>query len=437
MQQRLVLWGEIGTDRAALITIQLDEENAKIHLHAFPKDEAPKELQDQLFVDWKNGGDIAFPETSFYWLLDANEDNILPENIKVERPDLLIQAQNKWSRKLMSAKINQLLHHETDALQQKVEALNEYDKELWEEAKEQWNKISDYQKKGEISWEQTTVLKDKINHIFDALKAMNRLFSEKDEEQEKVIIKSVEAKLELLEKDLIYQDKWNKSFDELKKVQKEINDAPIKWKSKKTLYDVLNNLFDTLKKYRNAEYANKTKKRVKDLNRILKGIKDSMAKDKEAFDSQVEKMLHYTKGNMAKAEIEKRFSYLLDRVKDKEKKLKDIQKTIEQLQAKIDKEKEEQKAQKQAAENKTAEKAISKATPTVEENNTATTIVSNEVVTENKTEKKADTEQQSTTEEQVNQEETNVSKTVEATVEEVPNTEEVKATTEEETTINN
>ena len=54
MNTRLVLWGEIGTDRKALIAIHLDEETAKIHIHAFPKEEVTKEIQDAVFVEWKN-----------------------------------------------------------------------------------------------------------------------------------------------------------------------------------------------------------------------------------------------------------------------------------------------------------------------------------------------------------------------------------------------
>jgi hypothetical protein len=32
------MWGEIATDRKALITFNLEEENAKIHIYAFPRE---------------------------------------------------------------------------------------------------------------------------------------------------------------------------------------------------------------------------------------------------------------------------------------------------------------------------------------------------------------------------------------------------------------
>ena len=116
MNTRLVLWGKIGTDRKALIALYLEEAAAKIHIYAFPKDEVSKEIQDALFVEWKNGGDFSFPENAHHWEIDANSDSILPEEVKVERVDIVLQSQHKWGKKLMSSEINQLLTDEVKLL---------------------------------------------------------------------------------------------------------------------------------------------------------------------------------------------------------------------------------------------------------------------------------------------------------------------------------
>ncbi|QQR98148.1 MAG: hypothetical protein IPK18_01000 [Sphingobacteriales bacterium] len=51
MQQRIVMWGEIGTDNNALITIELKEAETKVYIYAFPKEMVTKELQDKIFVE--------------------------------------------------------------------------------------------------------------------------------------------------------------------------------------------------------------------------------------------------------------------------------------------------------------------------------------------------------------------------------------------------
>ena len=351
MQQRIVMWGEIGTALKVLITIQLDEENTNILIHAFPKEEATKELQDALFTDWKNGGNFQFPETAYHWTVDANQDNILPENIRVERPELITQTQLKWSRKLMSTKLNQLLNEETALIEQDIDSIKEFDQTLWDKTKVQWNKISDYQKKGEISWEQTIILKEKINKIFDTLKALKKISQEGDDEKLHQIEKEFDVRIETLQNKLIYPDEWNTIFNELKKIQNELKESPAKWSSKRKLQNKINDIYTALKKYRSTEFVNKTKARIKQLHQILAGFKESIEREQDNFNMQVEKMKHYTRGKLSETEIHERFSHITERIKSKEQKIKNISKTIRDLEKDILKEQQRQEAELQKTKN--------------------------------------------------------------------------------------
>ncbi|MCB0510932.1 MAG: hypothetical protein KDC72_00135 [Bacteroidetes bacterium] len=364
MQHRIVTWGEIGTDLKALITIQLDEENANIIINAFPKENVNKELQDAIFNEWKNGGNFQFPETTYQWTVDAQQDNILPNNVRVDRPILITEAQSLWSRKLMSAKLNQLLNEEVALLNQQLEGLKEFEQSLWDKAKTQWDKIADYQKKAEISWEQTTILKDKINLIFDSLKALKRINHEGDEEKTLQISKAFNKVIDELEDKLIYPDEWNNIFNELKKIQTNLKESPIKWSAKRKLQNKINDIYAALKKYRSTEFINKSKARIKQLNQILSGFKENIERDKENYKMQVEKMQHYTRGKLTEAELQERFSHLFDRIKSKEEKIKNISKTINDIERDIQKEQnrqkqELQKAKEQDKQNQEAENNLS------------------------------------------------------------------------------
>ena len=347
MNTRLVLNGEIGTDRTALIAINLDEETAKIHIYAFPKEEVTKEIQDKLFVEWKNGGEYEFPATAIHWEMDANSDTILPENVKVDRPEIVLQSQHKWSKKLMSSKINQLLEDETKLLEEKASSVAEYDQTLWDKTKTQWEKITSYQKKNEITWEQTTALKDKINSVFDALKAVKRINSENDDQANAALVKNISKRIDDLQTKLIYSDQWKFIFDELKKIQAELKDAAMKWNHKRSLYNRVNSIYDDLKKYRATEIITKSQTRITQLKQILNGLTDSIERDDDNFKMQVEKMQHYTRGKIAEDEIKTRFSYILERVNEKKKKAEGIKLTIEQLKNDIAKEKQQQQEREQ------------------------------------------------------------------------------------------
>lgn len=342
MNTRLVMWGEIGTDRKALIAINLEEETAKIHIYAFPREEVTKEVQDGLFVEWKNGGEFTFPENAIHWEIDANSDTILPEDVKVERLDIVLQSQHKWGKKLMSSKINQLLTDEVKLLEEKASVVAEYDQSLWDKAKAQWEKIASYQKKNEISWEQTSVLKDKINTVFEALKAVKRINNENEDQANAVLVKSYFKRIEDLQAKLIYNDQWKYIFDELKKIQAELKDASIRWNHKRNLYNQVNAIFDDLRKYRMTEIISKTKERINQLTKILDGLKDSIARDNESYQMQVDKMQHYTRGKLSNEELQSRFGFILERTKEKETKAEGIKQTIAQLKADIEKEKKQQ-----------------------------------------------------------------------------------------------
>ena len=342
MNTRLVMWGEIATDRKALITFNLEEDNAKIHIYAFPRENVTKEIQDALFVEWKNGGEFTFPDTAIHWEIDANSDTILPENMKVERLDTVLQSQHKWGKKLMSAKINQLLTDEVKLLEEKASVVAEYDQTLWDKAKTQWEKIASYQKKSEITWEQTAVLKDKINTVFEALKAVKRINSENDDQANAVLVKSYYKRIEDLQSKLIYNDQWKFIFDELKKIQAELKEATIRWNHKRNLYNQVNAIFDDLRKYRMTEVISKTKERINQLSKILDGLKDSIVRDNENYQMQVEKMQHYTRGKLTTEELQTRFGFIIERTKEKEVKVEGIKQTIAQLKNDIEKEKKQQ-----------------------------------------------------------------------------------------------
>lgn len=388
MNTRLVLWGEIGTDRKALIALFLDEPTTKIHIYAFPKEEVSKEIQDQLFVEWKNGGEFTFPESAHHWEIDANSDTILPEEVKPERVDLVLQSQHKWSKKLMSAKINQMLADETQLLEEQANVISDYDKSLWDKTKTQWEKIASYQKKNEITWEQTTVLKEKINGIFDALKAMKRLNTENEDQANSVFTKQIQKRIEDLQSKLIYSDQWKHIFDELKKIQNEIKDVTMRWSVKKNIYASINQIFDDLRKYRSTETVTKTQNRIVQLKQILDGLKDSIARDTDNLNMQIEKMQHYTRGKLGVDEIKNRFNYLTDRIKDKEKKADGIKDTIKQLEKEIEKEKQEQtereeqrkKREEEQAQKEHTEKGAAKSNNKADESTAVKTTVADEEV---------------------------------------------------------
>lgn len=364
MQQHLVLWGDIGTDRKALLAIYLDEEQHRVHVYAFPREIADKELQDQLFL-WKNGGDFIFPEDALHWELDANGESLLPEDVRVDKPEFITRAQEQWTKKLMGTRFYKVFHEEVNLLKQKMETTKEYQQSLWDEAKVQWDKISSYRKNNDLSWEQTDSLKNEINTIFDTLKAIKRIDTEKTSEHTQKLFKTLIKKIDEQQARLIYNDEWNSIFDKLKNIQGEIKEAALRWEEKRKLFDKINEVFDTLRKYRKSEFVNRTKERISQLSKTIEGLQQSIDRDKENQNLQIEKLSIYTKGKLSVDEMKKRFNIISDKVSEKEQKIKNIQKTIQQLQKEL--KKDEDKPKQKEEDNKSEDGTVDNTTITIPE----------------------------------------------------------------------
>jgi hypothetical protein len=341
MQQHLVLWGDIATDRKALLAIYLEEISAKVHVYAFPKEIATKELQEQLFL-WKNGGEYAFPEDAIHWIQDANSDHILPENVRVDKPEFITKAQEHWSKKLLSTRFYQVFVEELNLLQQKADIATHYEQSLWDKTRNTWDKIAEHKKNNELNWEQIDVLKNKIDHIFEALKAIKRLDTEHRSEETHKVFKIIKNQIEEQQSRLIYNEEWGNIFDTLKNIQNELKNANLRWEEKRKLFDSINEVFDNLRKYRKTEFLNRTKERISQLTKTVEGLQQSIERDKENQNLQIEKLSMYTRGKLSVEEMKQRFNIITDRVSEKEKKIKNILQTIKQLEKEIEKENNKQ-----------------------------------------------------------------------------------------------
>lgn len=370
MQQRLVVWGEIGTDHKALIAIELVEERSMVIFRAFPQEMANNDLQYQLFTVWKNGGEYDFPAELPVWEIDATQDNLLPPEIKLEKPSMLINAQNLWNKKVMSAQKLQLVTDKLDLLAHRLEGLKDFDQGLWDEAKQVWDEVMKLRKKGLITWLQADEIKPVVNKLFDGLKAFRRIHHEHNIEESTALNTLFTKRVEELTAKLIYPKEWNKIFNSLRNIQKEVNAAPMVFKHKREIHNMLNRAFNDLRNYRKADHIQHLEERIRGLEKVIDGLVRSAAKDDEDYEAQVEKMRHYTRGKMSDDEIRAQFRDLKDRSKNKLKKIRSVEKTLAELRQKIEKasapEEEKEKPAKQKKKKAGKKKSTAPAAEAVE-----------------------------------------------------------------------
>jgi len=336
MQQHLVVWGDIGTDHKALIAIKLVVESNQVVYRAFPEEDVTKQLQDQLFIVWKNGGEFEFPEDVPTWTVDAAEDNILPAEIRLHKPHLLVNAQRNWNKKVALDSTFKLLGDKLHVLELELDGLREYDKSLWDRTRSLWDEILDLRKKEELGWQSADELKLRINIIFDALKAFRRLNQEKNYDESLALFKLFGKRADDNLAKLIYPDEWGKIANTMKELQKELKEAPLIMKHRRGIEQKINAVFNDLRKYRKSDQVNHLQDRLSGLNRVLHALRGAIERDSDSYKNQFEKLKHYTRGKLSDDEIREQLGTPKSRTGDKEKKIKSIKKTIKSLEAKIE-----------------------------------------------------------------------------------------------------
>lgn len=335
MKDRLVVWGDIGTDRKALIAIELLADANEVVFRAFPEEDVDLDLQTQLFTTWKNGGEFEFPENLPMWTVNAAQEHLVPAEIRLHKPELLVEAQNLWSRKVIYEMHTKLLSDKLHLLELEMESIQHYDKNLWDRTRALWDEIVEHRKKNNITWLNAEDLKPRVNVIFEALKAFRRLDSEKNFEGSQALFNAFGKRLEEFVARLVYPDEWNRIFNALKTLHGEVREAPLLMKHRRKLDKLIDNAFTELRKYRQADQIGHLQKRVADLNRILAGLREGIERDRESYELQFEKLRHYTRGKLTDAEIAEQLGPVRSRSRDKEKKITQIENTLKSLEEQI------------------------------------------------------------------------------------------------------
>jgi hypothetical protein len=106
MRRKLVLWGSNEKDEKLLVALELLEKDNVVNIYTFPESVATEEFYKAMSEKWKDDEEIEFPAgyTKIERKLSVS-DSILPDDIKVERPDLITRAQAEWHFVVLSSKL--------------------------------------------------------------------------------------------------------------------------------------------------------------------------------------------------------------------------------------------------------------------------------------------------------------------------------------------
>lgn len=343
MKTKVVLWGENAANEKILIGIELLERDNKILIHTIPHRVATEDFYQSMVNKWRENIDIVWPEerNTIERPLSVS-DGLLPDDIRVEKTDIIARAQAEWHFIVLSNKLYEAYKEEIDELKHKVDALSDYSEGQWNELVEFWNKVSNHVKDKTLYKDQASTLKERTNILFDKLKDLKKnLYKQADQKSREVaneLLNEVDAISEKISQGLGV----GPLFEELKQIQNKYYKAQMNKKDKNSVWEKLDSAFKALKdnkgkkqdkENRNSE-ENHINNRLSGLADAIKRMEKSIARDKEEIDFQ-NKRINQTEGKLELQLREAKMKMIEQSIISKKEKLDDMLKTKEALDAKM------------------------------------------------------------------------------------------------------
>ena len=355
MKTKLVLWGTNAQDERVLIAMQLRAADNKVDIWTFPEAIASPDFAQKMLNEWRNSAEqIEFPEG--YTHMDREltvTESLLPDDIKVERGDIVQRAQSEWHFIVLSTKLHESYKSEIAEIQDKVAQISEYSGELWDSLKGFWNKVQEQVRDRNLFREHADVLRDTTNGLFDQLKQMRTSMSNEFEDNSKALYTQFNAVLDEIEKKVeMGIQRFPDIFEDLKKTQAEFRNKKLTRDHSNEIWNRIDNMFKTVKEKKFGTNAindnsagDRLLRRYEGLIGAIDKMQESINRDKDELDFQT-KRVNSSQGQLEAQIRQAKINMILERVKSKEEKLNEMLATKIEVENKMNsvKEKEAKKA---------------------------------------------------------------------------------------------
>ena len=370
MKTRIVLWGTNEKDEKLLIALSLNAKANKVDLYTIPAAEATEEFYNLMNNQWRSGEEIDFPESHTHEERPLSMgDSLLPENILVERTDVVARAQTEWHFVVLSSKLYQAYRSEVDELKEKIDNAKTFEKEVWEELKSFWSKVQTQINEQNIFRDHGEKLREHSNALFSEMKKLRKSVDEEYKKRSKEFMTKFMENLETIEEKVTSGLSLQPLFNELKNIQQEYRNTPFTKDDRQKVWDRLDKAFKTIKEKKygpnkagdnRPSALNRVTRRYEGLMKAIEKMQRSIDRDKRDL-SYEDRRIKETGGQLEAQIRQAKVKMIEVRVASKTEKLDDMLKTKVELEAKIEKEKvREEKRAEQEKKKEAAEKVKEK-----------------------------------------------------------------------------
>ena len=347
MNTRLVINGYDEDDKKVVIAIELIAEEQQVRLCFSPLDVLQDDVVTEIKKKWAEGSDFNFGNEFTILNRSTMSESLLPDELKVEETGKLRMRQNEWAYLIAMQKLWEAFEVEFKGITEKVDKLEEYDQEIYDELKSFWERVLGHRKERNIDQERVDQIKGKINEQFELLKSLKQ-----GERQEKLALSTeaktmLEERLKTVHEKIQASNSFKELSQELKNIHADWRKAPLRKDHRIIIKNQIDKGFSDISEKIQGLNSNRYDKRIAGLEEVIQKMERSLDRDRNDLDFQKKRM---DSKNINQFEIqlrEAKFKMIEDKISSKEAKLVDIRKTLNSLKEKAGGNKSKPTAQKE------------------------------------------------------------------------------------------
>ncbi len=350
MKTKLVLWGSNAQDERVLIAMQLRAADNKVDILTFPEKVATEEFAQQMMNEWRDNKEVALPEehTTIERELTVTE-SLLPDDLRVEKGDIIQRAQTEWHFVVLSSKLFDVYRGELEDLRQKINAADRYENSLWDNLKSFWDKVQEQVKDRNLFKDHADALRDNTNELFSHMKTLRAKMDEEFRNRSKELMETFHKTIDDIHERMSSGTRLAPLFEELKDLQRKFRDARFTREHRSKVWNKLDSAFKAVKEKRFGKDALQDSSPLQRINRRYDGLisaiekmQRSIKRDQDELTFQ-RKKIETTDGQLEAQIRQAKILMIEERIRSKEEKLNEMASTQKDLEKRIENLKERER----------------------------------------------------------------------------------------------
>jgi chromosome segregation ATPase len=365
MKQKLVLWGSNTEGQKLMMALQLRAQDNKVDLWTFPEENATEDFYSKMLNEWRSGQEVEFPQPYTHTERDLSlSESLLPDHLKAEQPDLITRAQTEWHFTVLSTKLSEMFQSELADIKEKVGKLKDFDNKVWDDLKSFWDKIQQQVTEKNLLREHTETLREGTNQLFTDLKNLRKQAESKAKETSTTLLADFNAALDKVEEKINNNQRIQGIFDELKQLQQKLKDQNLLREHRNKLWERIDKLFKSVKEQRFGKTPEETGSAVERIQRRLDGLVEAITRMDQSIKRDEDELNFQQRrneraNNQLEVEIRKaKVQMVQERLRSKQEKLAEMNKTRGELERKIENEKSRETKRAEQAAQEAQRKAV-------------------------------------------------------------------------------